>query len=255
MILLETDLFGVIFIIFISIAAISFILAPIIAVYLLYKWLKKKSKIHKFSGLLLLIATISFMLFIIFKLITYDSGLETKYESVTIKQSIGGKLICKSETTADFHSWDNIINFQYKAPNDSVYQIGAGKYHGEEWKKEEQLIKYHNWIILKTSNDRDSDILYVGKLKTKIWNSFIITPDSIESFSLWKEQNIDSRTDNWDSISKIENLNSDGTFSVIYQYRKGKETFSIFSKNEKKRITFKINNETGIPEMIKISNI
>lgn len=252
MILLKTDLIGVLATVLYVLFTAAILITPSVLTFLLYKWLKKRSKLYKILGLSLFILVTVFMSYSAVKLITGESGFEPKYETVEIKQNIGGVLICSSTYSADIHSWDYFIDYKYRFPNDSICHIGDGTFHAVEWKKDEQLIKYNDWIILKTSSDRDADKLFIGRTYFEKWKEYIFSPENIEEYSLWKEQKINSRTDNWDSVSKIENIKSDGTFSVIYQFRKGDNT--IFSKVGKRRISFKIDKSTGIPEMLKISN-
>lgn len=70
---------------------------------------------------------------------------------------------------------------------------------------------------------------------------------------MWKKQNISTKIDNWDTVAKIEKIYPDGTITVKYKYRKGNAVTNF--QNGKRRITFKLNSETGCPEMNNISEM
>ena len=80
-----------------------------------------------------------------------------------------------------------------------------------------------------------------------------ISPKIIEQSNLWKKQNIASQLDNWDTVSKIEKIDKQGNVTVSYTYAKKNGMF--FFKTGKRQITFKINLQTGEPEMTEVSEI
>jgi len=244
------DFLNILLIMFFVAIALGIFLAPPFLAFLLYKWLKKKGKIPRIIGLSLFFGSCGFMIWIIYQLIIGASGFGPEYDKAVIKQKIGGTLICSSVYTADIHSWDYDVTYKYKAINDSVYEIGSGCYQGKEWEKNEQLKKFGEWLILKTSSTRDSDKLIIGKLGWKTWSEYVFSPQSIEDNEMWKIKKINSTPYNYDSYSKIEKINSDGIIIVMYHFRKVDNKFPI--ENGKRYIKYKIDIETGKPEMVKI---
>ncbi|MFT5964530.1 MAG: hypothetical protein ACI9L6_001273 [Flavobacterium sp.] len=171
----------------------------------------------------------------------------------TIKQNIGGILIRKIHYTDDFHSWINNITYTYKDKNDSISNIGSGTYYAEEPPKNEQLMQFGKWIIFKASGDRDKDLLFVCDNYTKKWTEFEISPKTIEQTDLWREQNIDSQLENWDTVSKIDKIDQDGNITVYYTYAKKNRIFSFITGE--RQITYRINLQTGRPEMTRVAEI
>ena len=170
----------------------------------------------------------------------------------TIKQNIGGLLIRDIHHYNDFNSFNYDIDYSYKDKNDSISKIGLGSFYGQEPPKEEQLIQIDNWTVFKTSGDRNKDFVYVSN-SDNIWTKYEISPETIEQQDLWKEQKIDSQLDNWDTVSKIKEIDKNGNIVVIYTYAKKKRIFSFFTG--KRQITYKIDLQTGRPELTEISEI
>jgi hypothetical protein len=251
MIFLKTDFVGVLFIILYVLFIIALLAAPIVLAFFLYRWLKKKGNIYKTIGLVVLIATSGLMSFAAFKVITDDSGLEPEYETVEIEQNVGGVLICSSSYYIDYHSWDYYIDYMYRFPNDSISEIGAGRIHGENWERDEQIIRVGDWYVLKVSHDRDADVLFIGDEQTKKWREYVISPQFIEGHELWKKERISTQLNNWNTVAKIEKVSPDGTVVVKYKFRKGNARTNF--QNGKRYITFKINSETGVPVMLQVS--
>jgi len=254
MILLKTDIVGVVFLIIYILFICAVMITPPILTFLIYKWTKKKHKVLKIISLCFFIGVTVFMSYQSYKLITEDEteSFGPKYETVELSQKVGGVLVCNSVYTADFHSWDYDINYNYKQ-NDSLYQIGSARYSGKEWEKDEQFVKYGKWLLLKVSNDRDSDKLIIFNTITKKTNEFIVSPKTIESNIIWKSKNIKSKLNNWDTVAKIVDVNTAGIFKVLYIYRK--EDNTLFDQNGEREIIYKINIKNGIPEIIKIQEI
>ena len=254
MILLKTDIVGVVFLIIYILFISAVMITPSILTFLLYKWTKKKHKVLRVISFCFFIGVTILMSYQSYKLITEDEteSFGPKYETVEISQNVGGVLVCKSVYTADFHSWDYDISYNYKQ-NDSLYQIGTARYSGEEWEKDEQFVKCGNWLLLKVSNHRDSDKLIIFNTITKKANEFIVSPETIESNIIWKSKNIKSKLNNWDTVAKIVDVNTEGVFEVLYVYRKEDKT--LFDKNGEREIIYKINAKKGMPEMIKIQEI
>jgi len=182
-----------------------------------------------------------------------DDGFDAVHEEVQIKQNIGGILICNSTNDADLHSYQFNIQYKYRNIHDSIYSIGSGLYEGQEWPKDEQLVRLGRWTILKTSESRNADKLIIGVLETNHWTDYEISPTTIEQNPIWQNQKISSSFGNYDNISKIDKLNLDGTFSVTYTFAKNDRILSF--KKEKRRINYEINIQTGKPEMKKISEM
>lgn len=225
------------------------ILTPIALSFLLYRWLKKKSKYLKILGFILLCCTTLFMSYQAYKLLTEDvtDSFGPHYETVEIPQDIGGSLICNSVHTSDFHSFDYDITYKYEFDDDSIYYCGTGSYQGVNWKKNEQFLKYGKWIILKIPNSRDSDKLIIGNIMTKQFNEFVFSPENIEREVKWIECGIETRLDNWDTVSKILDIDSNGYFTVKYTYRK--EGKSPFKNNGRRKLIYQIDKNSGKPEL------
>ena len=117
------------------------------------------------------------------------------------------------------------------------------------WKSgKEQLVKYKDWIILKTSCYK-GDKLIIGKLDSMQWKSFEMTPEYIESEMEWKKMKLNSSPKYFDSRTKIEGLSNNGDFVLDYVYRiEG----NIIKKNGQKRIKYQIDNKYGKPEFIEV---
>jgi hypothetical protein len=181
-----------------------------------------------------------------------DALSDTTY-TVEIPQDIGGVLLCKVHYYDDFQSIDYDIEYFYdnKAINDSLILIGSGSYSGEKWNKNEQLIKVGEWNVLQTSNDHHSDKLLVGKLNNySIWKEHIFSPETIEQNSLWKTKTINSSPDNYDSNVEIDQVTREGQILAVYEYAIRDRWFSFMTSERK--LSFKLNIETGEPELLEI---
>ena len=181
-------------------------------------------------------------------------AFDTEYETVKIEQNIGGQLICNSVYNADHHSWQYDIDYYYLPPNKDTIQVGSGSYYGREWEKNEQIIKYDDWLILKTGGFHDADKLLIGKKGATSWMEFEISPETIEKDSLWISKSIYSKMNWLPQESFITNFEN-GIVTVDYLYRTVDylyRTGEIVDQQEKRTITYKIDKSTGIPEMINI---
>jgi hypothetical protein len=182
-----------------------------------------------------------------------ESVFTDKTYQDTIKQNIGGLLIREIHYTEDFQSWINDIKYSYKDKFDSISNIGSGTYHAEEPPKDEQLFLFGNWTVFKTSGDRDKDLLFIYDKDKNIWNEFEISPEVIEKTVLWRNKNIDSELHSGDTVSKINKIDKDGNIIVLYIYAKKNRIFSFI--RGKRQITYKINLQTGRPEMTDVREI
>lgn len=169
----------------------------------------------------------------------------------TLTQNIGGSLVRYIHHYNDFHSYDYDIEYSYSDKLDSINKIGSGSFHGQEPPKDEQLIRLGKWIIFKTSGDRDKDFVYIGS-SNNCWTKYEISPETIEQKVLWKAQKIKTRTDNWDAVSKVTEIDSNGNVTVLYTFVK--EKFIPFFKTGKRKVIYSLNIETGRLEMTKITD-
>ena len=164
-----------------------------------------------------------------------------KRETIEIKQNIGGTLICNSS----HYTIDNIckINYKYKLDNDHSIKIGEGVYSEKEWGKNEQLIKYKDWIILKTES-WSKDKLIIGKTNVNVWKEFVPEPYEIEEQELWKNSGIESNL--WSRDFFIEEINNG-----IVKYKFGVKKY-FPDKCDSISIYYQIDEKTGDLTMIKI---
>ena len=177
-----------------------------------------------------------------------EAGFGPKNETVIIDQNIGGKLICQSVYNADIHSWQYEIDYVYKDRTGVKILLGDGTYYGREWKKDEQLIKFGNWIVLKTGSWYGSDRIILKNLQTNSSNKFDFNDKFIENDSLWKAQRILSLLDYCCSESFVDKI-SKNTVIVKYKFRTEKTLTNLY---DKRFVTYKIDSITGGIKMIKI---
>lgn len=169
---------------------------------------------------IILMFIISFIILVIsflFYLSTQDPiemGFGPEYETVVINQNIGGELICNSVYTADLQSYYFDIKYTYCFAGDTI-NIGSGYYYGKEWKKEEQLHKYGNYLLLKTSANRFYDNLLIAN--NNINEHINITPKLL---NYQDEIKLNSYENN-DYEMRISKIKQD-TVKVIYKHNKGK---------------------------------
>lgn len=168
-------------------------------------------------------------------------------ETVTIKQKIGGELICRSTYMADFQSWDYLVDYKYKSENMDTIEIGRGEYYGRNWDQNDQIIRMGNWMVLSTGNKYGADKLLIGKIDESNWQTFEITPSSVKADSFWLSKNIIIK-DDWQPEESFVTQIRGGDIEVEYLYRVG----DMMEEQEKRLITYRINEGTGVPEMVKI---
>jgi hypothetical protein len=177
-----------------------------------------------------------------------STAFEPEYDKAEIKQNIGGTLICNSVYNADHHSWQYDVSYKYRLNKDSIIDIGSGTYYGREWNKDEQLIKYKNWTILKTGSWIGNDKIIVGDLKTKKWTEYDFTPENIEKDSLWQSLKISSLLNYCCSETFIDRINN-GEIELHYKFRTSE---TIVKDYDQRKIFYKINDQTGQPILTKI---
>lgn len=177
-----------------------------------------------------------------------SSGFGPDYDKAEINQNIGGTLICNSVYTADQHDWQYDISYEYKTPNDSLFDLGSGTYYGRDWNKDEQLVQYKNWTILKTGDWINNDKIIVGDLKKNKWSEYKFTPENIEKDSIWHSLKIHSLLNYCCSETFIDKINH-GVIELHYKFRTSE---NLVNKYGLKKIFYKINDTTGQPIMTKI---
>jgi hypothetical protein len=204
----------------------------------IYRIKSKQVPVAKMIKRCLIGVVITIILFVLLVLVNILT-CNTKLETVKIKQNIGGTLICNSIYHEDpaRDTWH--YNIKYKLNNNQLIKIGKGVYNdGREWKKDEQLIKYKDWIILKTG-DRNGDKLIIGKTNTGVWIEHTFSPFDLKQQWVWIDLDIQSVY--WEKESLIEEINNDGIVKVHYKY-------SI----DERLIYYQINDKNADLIMIKI---
>jgi hypothetical protein len=194
---------------------------------------------------MLKIVLLAVLIVILYGLFT---AFDPEYETVEIKQNIGGVLICNSVFSADQHTWNIEVDYTYKLPNDTLINIGYGYYHAREWKKDEQLLKYKDWIILKTGNWIGSDKIIIGKLKANDWTEYIISPDEIEKDEIWISKNIKSFRNYCCAEAYVQSIKN-GIIEVNYKFRTDENLTNQYGN---KKIFYQIGEQTGKPIMVRI---
>jgi len=206
-----------------------------------------KGKIQTIA--LLLIMSLSSCNFLESSMVAFtEEALTDTTFTTEIPQKIGGTLICEVDYSNDFHSWDYHIDYKYKDKANQVLALGSGLYSGEEWHKKEQIQLVGDWAILKTSSNRNSDKLIIGKItNSEKWNEFDFSPQTIESEKIWQNKNINSEPNNYDSKAKVVDIDTKGIITVNYNFAKKDRIFS-FMEGERK-ILYRVNVVTGKPQM------
>lgn len=216
--------------------------------FLLYRHLRNKGVIAKNIGLALFILTTLGMIALVLRVIFGPSGFGPEYDSVVIEQKIGGKLLCNSVYNADMHSWHYYVDYKYIDLSGDTIDFKNGSYYGREWGKNEQLLKFDKFLILKTGAWHGSDRLIIKNTQTDSTKMIDIDNKYIESDSLWKTQNIKSLLDYCCAETFIESINGN---EIILKY-KFRTNESLTTKYGERMITYQIDKETGDLKMTKI---
>jgi hypothetical protein len=175
------------------------------------------------------------------------AGFGHKYETVEIKQDIGGKLICKS-VLLDIRAWQYVVDYVYINTKGDTLDFKYGVYYLREWNKDEQLKKYNDWLILKTGYQGGSDRLIIKNVQSDTTKIFDIDQQFIEIDSLWKVQNIKTLLNYCCAETFIENIN-ENEISLKYKFRTNE---NLPSEYDERRITYKIDTKTGNLKMSEI---
>jgi hypothetical protein len=178
----------------------------------------------------------------------YGCGFGPDYDKAEIKQNVGGTLICNSVYNADQHSWTYDVSYTYKTSNDSIIDMGSGTYYGREWNKDEQVIKFNDWLILKTGGFIGTDKVIVTNVKTKKKIEYEFTPEKIEQDSIWRSLKTKSLLHWCCPETFIDRIHS-GLIQVHYKFRVNETNTNKYDRHE---IFYKINDTTGEPVLIKI---
>lgn len=177
-----------------------------------------------------------------------STAFDPVYDKAEIKQKIGGTLICNSVYSADHHSGRYKVAYTYQIDSDRFIDIGSGIYYGRKWNKDEQLIKYKNWMILKTGDWIGTDKVIIGDFKTRKWKEYKFTPENIEKDSLWQVSKTQSLLNSYRSETFIDKI-SNGEVVVNYKFRTSKTNTDEYGQ---RKIHYTINELTGQPQMAKI---
>lgn len=176
-------------------------------------------------------------------------AFDPEYDKAEIKQNIGGTLICNSVYNADQHSWQYDVSYKYKANSiDSAIKIGSGTYYGREWNKDEQLIQYKKWTILRTGGWIGYDKVIIGDMTTSIWTEYNFSAENIEREKLWIDSKINSLL-NWCCSESFVDRIDNGIIQVHYKFRTSETKTNEY---QTKKIIYKIDEETGQPIMTAI---
>jgi hypothetical protein len=176
------------------------------------------------------------------------TAFDPEYDHVNIKQNIGGMLICNSVYIVDHQSWQYDISYKYKLNNEDTIDIGNGTYYAREWNKDEQLIKYKNWLILKTGSNFSADKIIVGSLDTKKWTAYDFTPEHIEKDSLWQALKVHSLLDYCCPETFIDKIDS-GQIELHYKFR---TSDTLVGDYDQRKIYYRIDDFTGRPLLMKV---
>jgi hypothetical protein len=228
------------------IGIIIFSILPVLS-FLLYKFLKKKSKCHKNIGLTIFILTTLGMIAIGIKIIL-NPGFGPEYDTATIEQKIGGKLLCNSVYNADIHSWQYDVDYKYVDSSGDTIVFGSGAYCGREWKKDEQLSRFEEFLILKTGSWHDSDRLIIKNIQNDSTKIYDINSQFIEQDSFWKAQNIKSLLDYCCPEAFITSIDGN-QISLKYKFRINENLVNLYGE----RILIYQMNKNGDIKMIKCS--
>ncbi|WP_276974570.1 hypothetical protein [Flavobacterium filum] len=243
------DIFALLFWGLIILIGIVIFSIPSVLTFLLYRKLKTKGETKKKIGIVIFSITFILTLLLVIKTIISPSGFGPEYDKAEIKQKIGGILICNSVYNADIHDWQYDVSYEYKPANsDSKVKIGSGTYHTRDWKKDEQLIQYKKWTILKTGGWYGYDKIIIGDLKSNKWTEYNFSADNIEKERLWVNSKIHSLLNYCCSESFIDRIEN-GQIHLHYKFRTSE---TLTKKYGEKKIIYKIDELSGQPIMTSI---
>ena len=232
---------GLIIIIFVAVYSL-----PSFLTFLLYKKLRAKGETHKKIGIAIFSVTTLTMLILAIYSISIGGGFGPENDNAEIQQKIGGTLICTSVYTADIHDWQYDVSYEYQPPNsDTTIKIGSGTYHTREWGKDEQLVQYKKWLVLKTGGWFGHDKLIIGDIQANKWTEYHFSAEDIEKEKLWFDSKIHSLLNYCCSESFIDKIDN-GEIRVNYKFRTSKTSPNEYGE---KSVIYKIDELTGQPVM------
>lgn len=222
---------------------------PSLLTFLLYRKLRTKGETKKKIGIAIFsITTLAMLLFGAYSIIS-RGGIGPEYDKEEFKQKIGGTLLCNSEYNADIHNWYYNVSYTYKINGtDSATKIGDGTYCNREWNKDEQLIQYKNWTILKTGGWFGYDKVIIGDLKLNKWTEYDFSAESIEREKLWIDSKTHSLLNYCCSESFVDKIDN-GQIQVHYKFRTSE---TLTKEYGVKKVIYKIDELTGQPIMTAI---
>ncbi|AFU69393.1 hypothetical protein P700755_002646 [Psychroflexus torquis ATCC 700755] len=232
------DFIGLLFIVLMIILGIAILSILPVLTFFLYRKFKAKGKIYKYGGLTFFSLTTIGMIVLVINIIISPSGFGPEYESIEIKQNIGGKLLCESVYNADLHSWQYDVTYKYLMENGDSINLGYGGYYGRQWDKNEQLIKQDNWLILKTGSFHGSDRIILKNTKTDSTIIYDINNQFIENDILWRNQEIKSLINYCCAESFIEKISNNKVF-VKYKFRTSE---TLTKEYGERMIEYRLNN-------------
>jgi hypothetical protein len=200
----------------------------------------KQKKIIKYS-------CFSIIGIVLLLLIIFIEAFRSREETIEIEQIIGGKLICESTYMADIQSWYYFVDYKYQKENDEIIEIGKGEYFSREWKKDEQLKKIGDWLILQTGGEFKTDKLLIGKANNSNWKTFEISPSIIEKDNFWKSKDIYTNKAGTPSEAFVKEISENGIL-IEYLFRVGEK----YEDQETRKITYKFDEKEGVLKMSKI---
>jgi hypothetical protein len=190
------------------------------------------------------IFTVLILIFVYMLLHVFD----TEYDMVEIPQKIGGTLICNSTYNSDIHDWQYNITYKYKSKDGKIFNIGSGNYVARQWNKDEQLIKFDKWIILKTGDYYHDDKVIIGNFKTRKWKEYTFAPDSIENEKMWKDAEIKSLLNYCCAESFITKIDN-GKIEIKYKFRINESKTELM---DQRRLIYEIERNSGKPNLVSI---
>jgi hypothetical protein len=242
------DSYGLIFIVLCVILVTGILSVLPVLSFVLYTTIRRRWPKYKSIGIAVFVLTTLGMIALGIKIVISPSGFGPEYKSVEIKQNIGGTLLCNSEYNADIHSWQYDVDYKYALKNGDTITLGRGSYYGREWKADEQLIRWNNWLILKTGNCHGSDRLILRNLITDLILTYNLDNRLIEDDSLWKAQKIESFQDYCCPESFIQNIQGNEV-TVTYKYRTNPTLTKLYGR---KTLKYQIDDNSGQIELTTI---
>jgi hypothetical protein len=228
--------------IWLALAGLTLASIPFFMALIIYRTIKHRGKTAENIGIALIVMSILATLFGLYQIFFGPSGFGPDYDKAEIQQNIGGMLICSSVHTADYQEFQHDVSYAYK-PADSSHpvHIGTGTYWKRSRGKDEQIIRYRNWMILKTGGAGDFDRVIIGDARSNQWKEYDLNEESIVRDPLWKRLHSQPRSEKWCSesfVTKIEN----GLIHVHYKFTRPEPNEGSYGHKD---IVYIIDEQTG----------